>query len=765
MGPFQPQDKQRPALHPTEDAIDMRARVPEPDEAATVPRAWLDEDGAIEIGSSMFIDEAGRSPASDDAMTTLVGQLISGRYRVDAIAGRGGLGAVYVGEQIHLHKRVAIKVLRAGTEQMPGLVERFEREAVAGAHVQHPNVAAAIDFGKLDSGAYFLVSEYVEGKPLSQVLAAGPLAPARALRIARQMADALAAVHAKGILHRDIKPQNTLVGDDDRVKIIDFGLAKVDIASTTGQTPAITTVPLTGVGDVFGTIAYLAPEAELGMCAVDARSDLYAVGVTLYEMLCGRRPFSAPDRVALFLLQRTQDPPPFHVRAPGVTVPAAAERVAMRLVQRKPADRYATARETMDAIDEALRALEGSAGTVVMATSPPVPVKMGTSPPIPATLGTPSSIPATLGAPSSIPADAPVASQIPRTVVERVGAAEAPGTGAASPGGRVPRVAIVIGAILLGSLFVVGLVVMLVRGFDSDDDDSDAPPARTVDHPHGVANRDRGARQARAVPAAVPAEGPPVASPWHAPGADGKRVSSVGSARFASGERRPNPPRRVGQHDRRAVAREDELGRRLLGLLHQPGVEGALVLHLEEVERVATEAGAALRPLQEQPEGPLRQLGRVEHHVGHVPGPAALDAPAHEDLARLVVGHVAELDPIAQELRRLGEGADAGELRLLLEPRDGLGGREDGRLRVAGLPPRQAQVVVRVRRDERADLAVLLQLGERGLRRRPRRAHHGDAALDGEGERVGDARAERVRERERGERGLGDGPGRGHGLG
>jgi eukaryotic-like serine/threonine-protein kinase len=520
MGPSQ--DERRPALRPTEDDIDVRARVPQPDEPATVPRAWLSEEGAIEIGSSMFIGEAEPlSPAWDGVAASLVGQLISGRYRVDAILGRGGLGAVYAGEQIHLRKRVAIKVLRPDTERLPGLVERFEREAFAGAHVQHPNVAAAFDFGKLDSGAYFLVSEYVEGVPLSRALAAGPLAPVRALRIARQMADALAAVHDKGILHRDIKPQNTILGEGDRVKIIDFGLAKVDIAATTGQAPAPGAVPLTGLNMVFGTIEYLAPEAELGMGFVDARSDLYALGVTLYEMLCGRRPFSAPDGASLFFKQRTEDPPRPQVRAPGVTVPAPAERVALRLVQRKPADRYASARETMDAIDEALRALDspppnplmmatspatpvmmgpspktppmmGTLPTTAMAmgtlpftavttgTSPPNPAAMGTSPPNPVAMGTSPPNPVTSGSSPSNPAEAPSASRLPATVIEKAAAVEAPKVPSASPGRRVPRIAIVIGALVLGGLVVAGLVVMLVRGLDFDDDDADPTPARTA---------------------------------------------------------------------------------------------------------------------------------------------------------------------------------------------------------------------------------------------------------------------------------------------
>jgi hypothetical protein len=328
-------------------------------EAPTVARAHVSDDGALEIGSSAFLDELGpSSPASEERAASLVGTLISGRYRADEILGQGGMGAVLGGEQIHLRKRVAIKVLHPGTERLPGLVDRFEREAVAGAHVQHPNVAAAIDFGKLEDGSYFLVLEYVEGTPLSDLIDQGPLAPARALGIARQMADALAAVHAKGIVHRDVKPQNTMIGQGDHVKIIDFGLAKVDVGAATGHTKEQRNVPLTVAGMVFGTPAYLAPEAALGMGAVDARSDLYALGVSLYEMLTGRQPFDGKDPASLFRKQRLEDPPACSVRAAGIVVPAGAERVAMRLLQRNPADRYQSAREVVVALDEALVDLE-----------------------------------------------------------------------------------------------------------------------------------------------------------------------------------------------------------------------------------------------------------------------------------------------------------------------------------------------------------------------------------------------------------------------
>jgi len=319
---------------------------------------------------SLLEDLGPPSSGSERRAASLIGVLVSGRYRIEELLGQGGMGAVYRGEQIHLRKRVAIKVLHPDVEQTPGVVERFEREAVAGAHVQHPNVAAAIDFGKLDDGSYFLVLEYVEGTPLSTVLQEGPLPARRALRIARQMAAALAAVHEMGIVHRDVKPHNTLLGPDDHVKIIDFGLAKVslDALPHASRWAAPRDSRLTSSGMIFGTPGYLAPEAALGMAEVDARSDLYALGATLYEMLCGCRPFEWTDEASLFQRLRAEDPPAIGERAPEVSVPAEAERVAMRLMQRAPRDRFGSAREALEAIDTALAAIERS--TVLPSRAP-----------------------------------------------------------------------------------------------------------------------------------------------------------------------------------------------------------------------------------------------------------------------------------------------------------------------------------------------------------------------------------------------------------
>jgi serine/threonine-protein kinase len=182
------------------------------------------------------------SAASPSEALGLVGRVLSERYRIESLLGEGGMGAVYLAEHLLMRKRFAVKVLHAEMTRMPEMVARFEREAMAAAHIEHPNVAAATDFGKLDNGAFFLVLEYVEGTSLRDLIEKGALEPRRALHIAHQMASALARAHALGIVHRDLKPENVMLvqrdGDPDFVKVLDFGIAKVPVGSFPGAAPA-----------------------------------------------------------------------------------------------------------------------------------------------------------------------------------------------------------------------------------------------------------------------------------------------------------------------------------------------------------------------------------------------------------------------------------------------------------------------------------------------------------------------------------------------
>src|SRR6187402_503202 len=290
-----------------------------------------------------------------------IGSMLAERYRIDALVGEGGMGRVYSAEHVLMRKRLAVKVLRRELTRVPEVVARFEREAMAAGNIEHPNVVAATDFGKLPDGAVFLVLEFVSGHSLRDEIAKGPFQVDRALHVARQIASALSAAHAQGIVHRDLKPENVMLvekgGDPDFVKVLDFGIAKVPLGDAVG-TGAKRGNPITKAGMVFGTPEYMAPEQALGQ-TVDGRADLYALGVILYEMLSGSRPFSSQSQVGILGQQLSKSPPKISDRAPGIVVPPAVEAVAMKLLQREAAERYGSATEVVDVINRLLAPIPG----------------------------------------------------------------------------------------------------------------------------------------------------------------------------------------------------------------------------------------------------------------------------------------------------------------------------------------------------------------------------------------------------------------------
>src|SRR6267154_244140 len=208
--------------------------------------------------TSPGIDPSPRSTAA----ASLVGKVLSERYRIESVLGEGGMGAVYLAQHVLMRKRLAVKVLHPEMMGMPEVVKRFEREALAAAHIEHPNVAAATDFGKLDDGAFFLVLEYVEGTSLYDLIGLGAMPVERAVHVAHQIASALARAHALGIVHRDLKPENVMLvdrdGDPDFVKVLDFGMAKIDAFGFAMRESGMQ--PLTRVGTVMGTPVYMSPE-------------------------------------------------------------------------------------------------------------------------------------------------------------------------------------------------------------------------------------------------------------------------------------------------------------------------------------------------------------------------------------------------------------------------------------------------------------------------------------------------------------------------
>ncbi len=285
-----------------------------------------------------------------------LGTTLADRYRLDDLLGSGGMGKVYAAEHVLMRKKLAVKVLHRELTTVPEVVKRFEREAMAAAHIEHPNVAAATDFGKLPDGSVFLVLEFVQGQLLRDEIAKGPLATERALRIASQIASALGSAHELNIVHRDLKPENVMLvrkgGNPDFVKVLDFGIAKVPIGEV-GEL-AREGKPITRAGMVFGTPEYMAPEQALGQ-SVDGRADLYALGTILYEMLAGVRPFSSKSQVGILGQQLANPVPSFASRAPGIVVPHSVEQVVVRLLAREPDERFQTAADAVLAIDELLR--------------------------------------------------------------------------------------------------------------------------------------------------------------------------------------------------------------------------------------------------------------------------------------------------------------------------------------------------------------------------------------------------------------------------
>jgi eukaryotic-like serine/threonine-protein kinase len=303
-----------------------------------------------------------------------VGTLLADRYRLESLLGEGGMGKVYQAEHVLMRKRLAVKILHRELTTVPEVVARFEREAMAAANIDHPNIAAATDFGKLADGAVFLVLEFVSGKNLRDEIAEGPLPPVRAAHIVRQIASALDAAHALAIVHRDLKPENVMLiersGDPDFVKVLDFGVAKVPIGEGGRNRPGN---PITKVGMVFGTPEYMAPEQALGQ-QVDGRADLYALGVIFYEMLSGVRPFSSKSPVGILGQQLSKPPPPLAERCPGVVVPASLEAVVMKLLAKEPSERFRSAGAVVQALEAVIgpspaRLTTGSGG--MLAQPPP----------------------------------------------------------------------------------------------------------------------------------------------------------------------------------------------------------------------------------------------------------------------------------------------------------------------------------------------------------------------------------------------------------
>ncbi len=313
-------------------------------------------------------------------------RIYSGRYELTHLIARGGMAQVYRAMDRQLERPVALKVLFPELSVDRTFVERFRREAQAAANLSHPNIVPVFDWGE-DDGSYFIVMEYVEGRPLSAVLRdPEPLPPRQIATIGAGVAAALAFAHRHGVVHRDVKPGNVLITPDGDVKVTDFGIAR---AMNTEES-------LTQTGAVMGTAAYFSPEQAEGK-GVDSRSDIYSLGVVLYEMAVGRPPFTGDSPVAV-ASKHVRDMPVLP-REANPSVPPALEAVVMKAMAKNPDDRYGSAEELRA---DLLRFADGrpveagDPGLTSMMTSP-----VGVTQVVPMATGRTMAVPAAPGGPSS----------------------------------------------------------------------------------------------------------------------------------------------------------------------------------------------------------------------------------------------------------------------------------------------------------------------------------------------------------------------------
>jgi len=275
-----------------------------------------------------------------------IGMLVDERYKILSAMASGSMGAVYKAERVPVGKLVAVKFLHASYAKDDEFLIRFERETRVMSKLAHPNCVSVVDFGVWD-GAPYLVMEYVAGTTLRMLLDQGPLSPERALRLAKQIAAGLAHAHAQDVVHRDVKPANIMIsqelGTGDHVRILDFGLAR--LRGNVGR-------DATQANVVVGTPNYMAPEQTVGGGTIDARTDIYALGVVLFEMVAGQRPFSAQDTMQLLGMHRAAPVPLLSEKMViPTTLPDGLQELVERCMAKAPEDRFQTAIEVTEAID------------------------------------------------------------------------------------------------------------------------------------------------------------------------------------------------------------------------------------------------------------------------------------------------------------------------------------------------------------------------------------------------------------------------------
>ena len=294
----------------------------------------------------------------------MIGRELDGRYRILAKLGEGSMGEVYLVEHIGLGRKEALKILRSSMDDSPSLVTRFRREARATNRLQHSNIVAVYDFGRLPDGRFYITTEYVEGENLDVILRqTGALPTQRALTILVQLSDAIDHAHSRGVIHRDLKPANLIIGrgrgNQETIKVLDFGVAKI-IAPDYAEA-----IAATGQGEVFGTPAYMAPE-QIGAHGNDPRIDIYAFGCIAFEMLTGSPPFIGRTLQVLNAHINTPAPRP-STKRPQSAIPSLLDDIVLRCLAKEPSSRPQTGGE----IAGALATLRAAAAAVSAVAAEP----------------------------------------------------------------------------------------------------------------------------------------------------------------------------------------------------------------------------------------------------------------------------------------------------------------------------------------------------------------------------------------------------------
>ncbi len=310
----------------------------------------------------------GRAKSVPPAKDRRIGQVLSGRYRLEKLIGKGGMGRVYLATQFPLNRAVAVKILNPDFQRKdPQFVRRFFLEAATAARLSHPNTITVFDYGETDRKELYIAMEYLKGRPLSRVLVAdGPFPAERAIHVTMQIVRALREAHSKGIIHRDLKPGNIMLleeGDDaDYAKVLDFGLVKLINQAEHGNvdllTPSQQGDDLTRAGMFLGSPKYMSPEQIQGT-DLDPRTDIYSLGVIMYQMITGRPPFRGSTSVEIIYKHVNQPVPRPHDLNPDADAPPEIEEVILRCLSKSREERYASMTDLLAALKEARRAITG----------------------------------------------------------------------------------------------------------------------------------------------------------------------------------------------------------------------------------------------------------------------------------------------------------------------------------------------------------------------------------------------------------------------